>query len=100
LTRIDKAVLERKTSIDGLLEGIREGKIFKLVADERSGSDQEAIERALMTELFKLMKEKYGIKICQVGNLLSDRKGTLSFLSEKGGRKVHEIWLMRRRVFL
>ena len=84
---------EEKKIPPGIIE---EGKIFKLVVGRNGERVRERIERALLLEGVRVMREEFGLRRFQVGNVAGDRDGLLSFLAVKGAGKVQEIWIMRK----
>jgi hypothetical protein len=73
-----------------------EGKIFKLVVGRNGERVRERIERALLLEGVRVMREEFGIRRLQVGNVAGHRAGLLSFLAAQGAEKAQEIWIMRK----
>lgn len=92
-----KAIFARESLSDELLDKIEEGKIFKIVVTKKAKNDTDLIEKALISEALKLMKNKFKFKRCQIGNILREKENLSSFIQENGGKKVHEIWLMRSK---
>jgi hypothetical protein len=91
-----KVIFVREGLVDELLDKIEEGKIFKIIVTKKAKNDKDLIEKALINEALKLMKNKFKFKRCQIGNILREKEKMSSFIQENGGKKVHEIWLMRK----
>lgn len=72
-----------------------EGKIFKLVVGRKAKAARERIERALLFEGMRVMRDDFGLRTLQVGNIAGHREGLLSYLASKGSGLTHEIWIMR-----
>jgi hypothetical protein len=93
-----KAIFVKDSLIDETLETIEEGKIFKIVVSKKAGKYRDLIERALINESTKLMKEKFKFKQCQIGNIPKEKEYISSYIYKNSGKKVHEIWLMRKKI--
>jgi hypothetical protein len=91
-----KALYVSREEVKNNLEQIDEAKIFKIVVARKAKKDRDLIERALIFKAMELMKEMYGIRICQIGNVSTGRTGLQSFIRGKGGPSVHEVHLMRK----
>jgi hypothetical protein len=91
------AIYRNDNSFDQSLDRMEEGKIFKVIVGRKVGEGKKMVRRALMSEAIKIMKEKFGFKKCQITNVPEEREDIRSHICEKGGQKVHEVCLMRRR---
>lgn len=91
-----KALYVSREEVKKNLEQIDEAKIFKIVVNRKAKKDRDIIERALIVKAIELMKETFGIRKCQIGNVSRGRTQLQSFIREKGGRPVHEVSLMRK----
>ena len=92
-----KAILGRESSIEKSLEKIEEGKIFKIIITKKAINYKDLIEKALINEALKLMKNKFNFKRCQLGNIPIENEEIPRFIRQNKGKKVHEIWLMRSK---
>jgi hypothetical protein len=92
-----KAIFLEESLADEALNRIREGKIFKIVVSERAGKYRDRVERSLISEAMRTMKEKFRFKTCQVGNVLPEKEILVDHLCRLGGEKVHEVWYMRKK---
>ena len=55
------------------------------------------MEKRLISEAMRVMKEIYGFKTCQVGNVHAEKERLIGHLCRVGGEKVHEVWYMREK---
>jgi len=94
-----KAIFIQEASVIEVLNRIREGKIFKIIVGDRAGKHQSRVEKSLISEAMRMMKEKFQFRTCQVGNVLPENKILIDHLCRFGGEKVHEIWYMRKKSF-
>ncbi len=94
-----KAIYENGNSFDQSLDRIGEGKIFKIIVGKQVREEKEMVRRVLISEAIKIMKEKFAFKKCQIGNVPEEREDTSSHIYEKGGQKVHEVCLMRKKSY-
>lgn len=92
-----KAVFLEEASVNETLNRIGEGKIFKLAVSDRAARHRDRVERCLIGEAMRVMKEIYGFKTCQVGNVHAENERLIDPLCRFGGKKVHEVWYMRRK---
>jgi hypothetical protein len=93
-----KAVLVGGSLVDDTLGKIEEGKIFKIIVNKKAGKDTNLVKRVLINESMKLMKEKFKFKRCQIGNIPREKENISSYIYKNSGKKVHEIWLMRKKI--
>ena len=91
------ALFLSESSVGEALDKIEEGKIFKIVVSKKVKNDKDLIEKALVSKAVELMKEKFRFRRCQIANIPRERKTICSFIQENGGKKVHEISLMRSK---
>jgi hypothetical protein len=90
-----KAIFPNDTS-DEPLNKIEEGKIFRIVVGKKAQKDREMVEQVLFSEAIRIMREKFKLKKCQIGNIPEEREDMASYIYEGGGQKVHEVCLMRK----
>jgi hypothetical protein len=93
-----KAILVGGSLVDDTLDRIEEGKIFKIIVSKKAVKYRDLIEKALINEAMKLMKEKFNFKRCQIGNIPREKENLSSYIYKNSGKKVHEIWLMRKKI--
>ena len=94
-----KAIFLQEALVNEALNRIRGGKIFKIVVSDRAGKYRGRVERSLINEAMRTMKEKFQFRICQVGNVLPEKEILTDHLGRLGGEKIHEIWYMRKKSF-
>jgi hypothetical protein len=92
-----KAIYLPESLASEALTRIGEGKIFKIIVSDRAGKDRDRVERSLLSEAMRMMKEKYRFRTCQIGNVLPEKEYFVDYLRRLGGEKVHEIWYMRKK---
>ncbi|MEW6408876.1 MAG: hypothetical protein AB1488_02025 [Nitrospirota bacterium] len=92
-----KAIFVKENYVEELLDNIQEGKIFKIIVNKKMKNDKDLIEKTLINEAVKIMKKKFKFKRCQIGNIPMENINISSFIQENGGKKVHEVWLMRSK---
>lgn len=92
-----KAIILPEALANEALSKIEEGKIFKIVVSHRAGKYRDRIERSLISEAMRIMKEKYLFRTCQVGNVSPEKDFLVDYLRNLGGEKVHEVRYMRKR---
>jgi hypothetical protein len=93
-----KAIFVKESLVNGILDKIEEGKIFKIIVSKKAAKYRDLVEKALINEAMRLMKEKFDFKRCQIGNISEGRENIASYIYKNGGEKVHEVWLMRKNV--
>jgi len=91
------SLFPERSMVKRLLSKIKEGKIFKIVVKKEFKDDKE-IERKLIFEALSIMKNKFKLKTCQIGNVNKEDEELCLFIQSIGGKKVHELWLMRKKL--
>ena len=94
-----KAIFGAEDLINKSLEKIDEGKVFKIIVSKKAKNEKNLIEKALIYEAGKFMKNKFKFKRCQIGNIAEEKQSMLSFIQENGAKKVHEYWVMQNNSF-
>jgi len=94
-----KAIFGTEDLINNSLAKIDEGKVFKIIVSKKAKNDKDLIEKSLINEAAKIMKNKFKFKRCQIGNISEEKQSMLSFIQENGGKKVHEYWVIRNKSF-
>jgi len=93
-----KAIFLQEALVNDAPNPIRDGKIFKIIVSDRAGKYRDHVERSLIGEAMRLMKEKFQFRTCQVGNVLPENEVLIEHLCRLGGEKVHEIWYLCKKV--
>jgi hypothetical protein len=91
-----KALYLSREEVEKNIQQINEAKIFKIVVTKKAKKDRDIIELALIIKAVKLMKERFGIRKCQIGNVSEKNTPLMSFIRERGGQTVQEVCLMRK----
>ena len=94
-----KALYLSREEVQQKLEQIDEAKIFKIAVNRKAKKDRDVIEKALICKAVELMKEKFGIRKCQIGNIPHERTQLTSHITGQGGQLVHDVSLMRKALF-
>ncbi len=94
-----KAIFLPEASAREALKRIREGKIFKIVVSKQAGKYRDRVERSLVVEAMRVMKEKFLFRTCQVGNLYSGKEKLIKQIRLLGGEVVHKVQYMRKKSF-
>jgi hypothetical protein len=90
------ALYMSREQVQEKLKQIDEAKIFKIAVSRKAKKERDLIEKALICKAVELMKAKFGIRKCQIGNVPQERTPLKSVITEKGGQPVHEVYLMRK----
>ncbi|HPJ93949.1 MAG TPA: hypothetical protein PLU81_06075 [Deltaproteobacteria bacterium] len=93
-----KALYLSREEVVKKLEQIDEAKIFKIAVSRKAKKDRDVIEKALICNAAELMKEKFGIRKCQIGNIPRERTYLKSYIDSQGGQLVHDVCLMRKAI--
>ncbi len=79
--------------LPGAVQG---GKVFRLAVSRSAGRDRGRIERAMVLEGVRVMREKFGLGKVQVGNIPGEREELLAFLAAHGAGQVQELCILRK----
>jgi hypothetical protein len=94
-----KAIFLPEDPAKQALNQIKEGKIFKIAVSDRAGRYRDRIVRSLIGGSLEMMKEKFQFQTCQIGNVPSENEALIDHLHRMGAKKVHELWLMRKKSY-